>query len=125
MKQEWLMPGAVVPVDMETTAALVAELKRLKTEQEPVAWLVQYPNKHEFVWGERPQWIAGAIGIEPLYTTPRQWKELTNEEIEQMMDYWSEDARSAYGGAHRANGEYVYIPDIIRDAEKRLKEKNT
>ena len=94
-------------------------------EQEPVAWLVQYPNKHEFVWGERPQWIAGAIGIEPLYTTPRQWKELTNEEIEQMMDYWSEDARSAYGGAHRANGEYVYIPDIIRDAEKRLKEKNT
>ena len=28
MKQEWLMPGAVVPVDMETTAALVAEIKR-------------------------------------------------------------------------------------------------
>ncbi len=97
----------------------------IEQAQEPVAWLVQYPNKHEFVWGERPQWIAGAIGIEPLYTTPRQWQELTNEEIEQMMDYWSEDARSAYGGAHRANGEYVYIPDIIRDAEKRLKEKNT
>jgi len=28
VKQEWLMPGAVVPVDMETTAALVAEIKR-------------------------------------------------------------------------------------------------
>ena len=27
--EEWLMPGAVVPVDMETTAALVAEIKRV------------------------------------------------------------------------------------------------
>ena len=29
MKEEWLFPGAMVPVDMETTAALVAEIKRL------------------------------------------------------------------------------------------------
>lgn len=29
MKEEWLMPGAFVPVDVETTAALVAEIKRL------------------------------------------------------------------------------------------------
>ena len=29
MKEEWLMPGAVVPVDIKTTAALVAEIKRL------------------------------------------------------------------------------------------------
>ena len=29
MKEEWLLPGAVVPVDVETTAALVAEIKRL------------------------------------------------------------------------------------------------
>jgi hypothetical protein len=29
MKEEWLMSGAMVPVDMETTAALVAEIKRL------------------------------------------------------------------------------------------------
>ena len=29
MKEEWLMPGAVVPVDAETTAALVVEIKRL------------------------------------------------------------------------------------------------
>ena len=29
MKEEWLMPGAVVPVDAETTAALLAEIKRL------------------------------------------------------------------------------------------------
>lgn len=44
MKEEWLMAGAVVPVDVETTAALVAEIKRLidvvggmaLTQQEPV-----------------------------------------------------------------------------------------
>jgi hypothetical protein len=29
MKEEWLFPGAVIPVDVETTAALVAEIKRL------------------------------------------------------------------------------------------------
>ena len=29
MKEEWLMSGAVVPVDVDTTAALVAEIKRL------------------------------------------------------------------------------------------------
>lgn len=29
MKEEWLMSGAIVPVDVETTAALVAEIKRL------------------------------------------------------------------------------------------------
>ena len=29
MKEEWLFPGAFVPVDVETTSALVAEVKRL------------------------------------------------------------------------------------------------
>jgi len=32
MKEEWLSPGAVVPVDAETTAALVAEIKRMVME---------------------------------------------------------------------------------------------
>ena len=48
MKEEWLFHGAVVPIDVETTAALVAEIKRLidviggmalaQPEQEPVAY---------------------------------------------------------------------------------------
>ena len=51
MKEEWLFPGAMVPVDVETTAALVAEIKRLidvvggvaleQPKQEPVK-LVEY-----------------------------------------------------------------------------------
>ena len=55
MKEEWLMPGAVVPVDAETTAALVAEIKRLigvvggmalgmQPAQEPVAFYVYKPT---------------------------------------------------------------------------------
>jgi hypothetical protein len=47
MKKEWLFPGAIVPVDVETTSALVAEIKRLidvvggmaLAQQEPVAWM--------------------------------------------------------------------------------------
>ena len=29
MKEEWLMPGAIVPVNPDTTKALVDEIKRL------------------------------------------------------------------------------------------------
>ena len=29
MKEEWILRGAIVPIDPETTAALVAEIKRL------------------------------------------------------------------------------------------------
>jgi hypothetical protein len=74
--------------------------------------------------GER--WALGTASTCTCVEKPaREWVGLTDEEIENMMDYWSDDARSAYGGAHAANGEYVYIPDIIRYAEARLKEKNT
>ena len=48
MKEEWLFSAALIPVDRETTHALVAEIKRLidvvggmalaQQEQEPVAW---------------------------------------------------------------------------------------
>ena len=53
MKEEWLFPGAMVPVDMETTTALVVEIKRLidvvggmalaQPEQEPVKdWIATH-----------------------------------------------------------------------------------
>lgn len=64
MKKEWLLRGAVVPVDVETTAALVAEIKRLidvvggmalaQPEQEPVA----SNCKHEWAddTKDKPAW---------------------------------------------------------------------
>ena len=48
MKEEWLMPGAVVPVDVETTAALVAEIKRLIGVVGGMALNLQ-PAQHERV----------------------------------------------------------------------------
>ena len=48
MKEEWLMPGAVVPVDAETTAALVAEIKRLIGVVGGMALNLQ-PAQHERV----------------------------------------------------------------------------
>jgi hypothetical protein len=91
----------------ECEAAITALRAAIEQAQEPVAWLVQYPNKHEFVWGERPQWIAGAIGIEPLYTAPRQWQGLTDEELNQI-----------YAEPQTHAGQYA------RAIEARLKEKN-
>ena len=76
MKEEWLFPGAMVPVDVETTAALVAEIKRLidvvggmalaQPKQEPVK-LVEYncpcgrvmkfESEHGVVAPQRP-WVG-------------------------------------------------------------------
>jgi hypothetical protein len=81
MKEEWLFSNAVVPVDVETTAALVAEIKRLidvvgglvlkqalaAPVQEPVAWLVEFENgEQELHFDEQS---VGETNT-PLYTTP-------------------------------------------------------
>lgn len=83
MKEEWLMPGAVVPVDAETTAALVAEIKRLigvvgdmalnmQPAQKPVAWV--YPEGLEALKSGKP-WTAYGTRQEPnntaLYLSPQ------------------------------------------------------
>ena len=53
------------------------------------------------------------------------WVGLTDEELDQAMDYWSDPSRSAYGGADRANGEYVDMKDTWRYIEEALRRKNT
>lgn len=109
-----------------TLFAITVLRAAIKQAQEPVALETVYDTIIQ--WYENDGKCSRrelARRIVALYTAPRQWQGLADEEIEQMMDYWSEPARSAYGGAHTANGEYVCIADIIRDAEKRLKEKNT
>ena len=69
MKEEWLMSGAMVPVDMETTAALVAEIKRLihvvggmALEQDCVGWFGYDTDLR--LWFETNKGDDGAI---PLY----------------------------------------------------------
>ncbi len=119
--------GSIVTMYPHKVASEAATALRAAIEQaqEPVALEAVYEIIiHWDEGGGKRSRRELARRIAALYTTPRQWQGLTNEEIENMMDYWSEPARSAYGGAHTANGEYVCIADIIRDAEKRLKEKN-
>ena len=40
-------------------------------KQEPALWLVQYKDRHEFVWGAKPVFRGGTVlGLKPLYTAP-------------------------------------------------------
>ena len=55
----------------------------------------------------------------------RTWVGLTEEELNEAMCYWSDDSRSAYGGASAADGEYVDMISTWRYIEAKLKEKNT
>ena len=104
MKEEWLMSGAVVPVDVETTAALVAEIKRLidvvggmalaQVEQEPVAWMTinEYGEEDDIHYENPEGHLLEGWTYKPLYTHPptaqpkkeppkREWVGLTDEEI--------------------------------------------
>lgn len=48
MKEEWLMPGAIVPVDIDTTKALVGEIK----------CLIGVVGEMALQQAEKRQWVA-------------------------------------------------------------------
>ena len=131
MKEEWLMSGAVVPVDVETTAALVAEIKRLidvvggmvlaQVEQEPVAWMtINECGEEDDIHYENPEGhLLEGWTYKPLYThaptvqpkkEPRQWVVLEAEDLAQIESdqFWQV-------GNHMA---------IAMAVEAKLKEKN-
>jgi hypothetical protein len=93
-----------------------------KPEQEPVAWMDEYGDvlSANVVDGN------GLRNI-PLYTTPpkREWVGLTDKEMEEAMDYWSDPSRSAYGGAWSADSECVDMVRTWRYIEAKLRQKNT
>ena len=81
MKEEWLMSGAIVPVDVETTSALVAEVKRLidvvgdmalAQEQEPVAWMTinEYGEEDDIHYENPEGHLLEGWTYKPLYTHP-------------------------------------------------------
>jgi hypothetical protein len=133
MKEEWLFPAALIPVDRETTHALVAEIKRLidvvggmalaqppLLVQEPVAWMFEdvKDNGHKTFQNNPP--TPGQVGSlvkwkgyawTPLYTTPpkRPWVELTDEDKNEIIRMTERDDRG----------------DVMALVEAALKEKNT
>ena len=119
MKEEWLFPGAMVPVDMETTAALVAEIKRLidvvggmvlaQSEQDCVGWFGY--DTGVGAWFETNKGDDDSI---PLYKEPpqRTWVGLTEEDLKLLSAEW----RIVYG---------AWMDDFAREIEAKLKERNT
>ena len=90
-KKEWLPLDAVVPVDAETTQALVEQIHRLirlvedikldEALQEPVAWMMTNAIGTPY-FRKNPQ--DKVFNPQPLYTAPRTqkpWQGLTDEEI--------------------------------------------
>jgi hypothetical protein len=112
MKEEWLFPNAIVPVDVETTAALVAEIHRLigvvggmalaQPEQEPVFTYEQ---------------VKAHIQVAMMSTTTppqRTWVGLTNDEKNDCLV--SADPCEALAEPEARQ--------LIEDVEQALKEKN-
>jgi hypothetical protein len=69
---------------MEALRAAIEQAEK----QEPVAWLyvnADMPTNRQLEWTEARQGYAGNWFKYPLYTAPRQWVGLTNEEIEAVM----------------------------------------
>jgi len=83
-------------------------------KQEPVAWMYDFlnpDNRDEVIRDWTTQDYAEierekGFNVRPLYTTPRQWVGLTDQEVEQI-----------------ANSEYEEA--FVRLVEAKLKEKNT
>jgi hypothetical protein len=112
MKEEWLMSGAMVPVDMKTTAALVAEIKRLidvvggmalaQPEQKPMHPQIKkmYEDYFDKCFKESS-------------ASQRTWVGLTDDEIKQIIGSWGDTPIKGYTRK---------LMDLIQD---KLKEKNT
>jgi N-methylhydantoinase B/oxoprolinase/acetone carboxylase alpha subunit len=105
MKEEWLMPGAIVPVNLDTTKALVAEIKRLI---DVVGGLVlkQGPDyERGFIDGMQKQ-AQSSVDKAVNAMSKREWVGLTDEEIDDLVKNtrWHE---------------------LIKATEAKLKEKNT
>ena len=66
---------------------------------------------------DRKSYLLGLYDQKP-------WVGLTDEDMNNALDYWSDNSRSAYGGAHAANGEYVDMIETWRYIETKLKERN-
>jgi len=127
---EQLMDSRVPKTEREHAARreieMLREALRLPAQQaekqEPVAWMYDFlnpDNRDEVIRDWTTQDYAEierekGFNVRPLYTAPRQWVGLTEEEAMQTWD----------GIIKYAPGE-VRVKDFARAIEAKLKEKNT
>jgi len=110
MKEEWLYPGAVVPVDVETTAALVTEIKRLI---DVVGGMVlrQGPDyERGFIDGMQKQ-MQSSVDKAVNAMSQRTWVGLTDEDIGDAYVAWDDTNGASFA-------------DFARAIEAKLKQKN-
>ena len=95
----------------ELSVKAIATLRQeLETEQKPVAWYCNEGlNRGVSLKQESPKWA-------PLYTAPKQWAGLTDEEI-QDLSYLSQKI-------DEGNAEWFDRLGFYRAVEQALKEKN-
>ena len=95
----------------ELSVKAIATLRQeLETEQKPVAWYCNEGlNRGVSLKQESPKWA-------PLYTAPKQWVGLTDEEI-QDLSYLSQKI-------DEGNAEWFDRLGFYRAVEQALKEKN-
>ena len=117
MKEEWIFPGAVVPVDVETTAALVVEIKRLIDVVGGMALMQPAQQEYErgFIDGMQEQ-MKRSVDRAVNAMAQRTWVSLTDEEIARVV--------SLAGFAPDWVEAHIAI-QIVRTLEAKLKEKNT
>ncbi len=120
---KYLQPNAVIPIDMETTTALVNALKErlAQPEQEPVAWI--NAEKRTFEWNGPVLWNTPTVAVLnkiPLYTHPpqRTWVGLTPEEFHEAC--WESYVDPVTGECSTGDREYA-----VRWTEAKLRSKNT
>jgi len=111
-------------IDVENMASKSTYKEQLETKDEPVAWMNRHGACKTSLFMEVEAGAKEEYTI-PVYTQPqRTWVGLTDEDMNNALDYWSDKSRSAYGGAHAANGEYVDMIETWRYIEAKLKERN-
>ena len=111
MKEAWLFQGAVVPVDTETTQALVAEIKRLIDVVGGMALECpncEYHRQRAQLWRDEAYKQAG----HPL--PEREWVGLTYEDMVALQKELFDK-----------KGEMVLPTTFARAIEAKLKEKNS
>jgi hypothetical protein len=94
-------------VDVGAINALRQAIEQAE-KQEPAVWMIQYKDRHEFVWSE-PKFLGEKAFAVPFYTAPpnREWVGLTDDEVESWR------------------GSYDFFDSsLVRKVEAKLKEKN-
>ena len=132
MKEEWLFHGAVVPIDVETTAALVAEIKRLI---DVIGGMTLAQPEQKYHRGDRLICLeTEEYCVIHISGTDRQWVKFpdshigvyTNEQVAELFELLpKEPEQEPVVGCAECGTNGGHALYCVACAEKYLKDKNT